>query len=57
MMKTVYLLLFILTNSTGADVYKTITMSDQVKCEQQRQWMQEKGIITSNECLEVNYTI
>lgn len=55
-MKTVFILLYILTNSSGGDRYESIAMRDLALCEHQRQWMQHKGIITASQCVRINYS-
>lgn len=56
-MKTVFILFYILIDSSGADQLNSLPMRDQQTCEQQRHWMQDRGIITGESCVAVSYKV
>lgn len=56
-MKMVFILFYVLIDSTGADQLNSIAMYDLGACEQQRTLMNRQGIITGNECVPVHYSV
>ena len=56
-MKTAFILFYILSGSTGEDLFQTKAYSDLGECEHQRQILHSKGYIVGDKCLKINYSI